>query len=200
MSHYQYTKTNIMKNILIIITLFVALFSCKKENTTTTQTVKEEIKVVNTNPIIVFEKTACFGTCPIYIAQIYEDGRMTFKGNRFVKLLGEHTLSMPLEDINSFQRMAKDINFFDLEESYDGNVTDLPSTITTITLKDKTKTVTARFETPANLNDLNKALHDKIMSIADKNAESILYRAKQRDELRRTPVQIKEVQQQKIEK
>ena len=178
-----------MKNILLTLFIAAGLFSCKKDNTTATQELKEEVKASNI-PTLVFEKTACFGTCPIYKAEIFEDGRMVYTGTRFVNLVGTYTISFPVEILKDFQKRATDISFFELEEKYDGNVTDLPSTITTFNIKGNSKTITARTNIPDALKDLNLDIHNKIMSIVNPNAEAIMKRVKDREELKRSPERV----------
>ena len=63
---------------LLIITLAISFFACKKDNTTASKDVNEEDKVEENLPVIIFQKSPCYGTCPIYKAEIYKDGRMVF--------------------------------------------------------------------------------------------------------------------------
>ena len=38
--------------------------------------------------VITLERTACFGTCPIYKLTVYGDGRVEYEGERFVTVTG----------------------------------------------------------------------------------------------------------------
>jgi hypothetical protein len=42
-----------------------------------------------------FQRTTCNGRCPTYTASIFADGRVEYDGQRYVPLLGKHTLSLP---------------------------------------------------------------------------------------------------------
>ena len=83
-------------------------------------------------PVLVFQRTPCYGKCPAYTATIFADGRVEYDGQRYVKLLGKHTLSLPVAKVNALLAEAKRINFNQFEERYAANTTDLPSTIITV--------------------------------------------------------------------
>jgi hypothetical protein len=46
-------------------------------------------------PVLVLQRTPCNGRCPTYTASIFADGRVEYDGQRYVPLLGKHTLSLP---------------------------------------------------------------------------------------------------------
>jgi hypothetical protein len=83
-------------------------------------------------PVLVFQRTPCYGKCPAYTATIFADGRVDYDGQRYVKLLGKHTLSLPVTKVNALLAEAKRINFSQFDERYAGNTTDLPATIVTV--------------------------------------------------------------------
>jgi len=86
-----------------------------------------------TEPVLVFQRTPCHGTCPTYTATIYADGRVEYEGQRFVTLVGKHTLSLPVATVNQMLAEAKRINFNKFGERYAGNSTyDAPATIITV--------------------------------------------------------------------
>jgi hypothetical protein len=41
-------------------------------------------------PVITLRSTACFGTCPVYSLEIFENGLIRYVGTRFVQVTGEH--------------------------------------------------------------------------------------------------------------
>ena len=83
-------------------------------------------------PVLVFQRTPCFGRCPVYTATIYADGRVEYDGQRYVPLLGKHTLTLPVTKVNALLAEAKRINFSSLQERYVGNTSDLPATVITV--------------------------------------------------------------------
>jgi hypothetical protein len=83
-------------------------------------------------PVLVYQRTPCFGRCPVYTATIFADGRVEYDGQRFVPLLGKHTLSLPPATVAAMLAEAKRINFAELPERYMGHTSDLPATIITV--------------------------------------------------------------------
>lgn len=83
-------------------------------------------------PVLVYQRTPCYGRCPAYTATIYADGRVEYDGQRFVPLLGKHTLSLPPAQVAEMLAEAKRIGFGQLAESYTGHTSDLPATIITV--------------------------------------------------------------------
>ena len=85
-----------------------------------------------TEPVLVVKRTPCHGTCPVYTAAIFADGRVEYEGERYVSLLGKHTLSLPVATVDQLLAEAKRINFPKLQDQYVGNNTDLSATIITV--------------------------------------------------------------------
>lgn len=83
-------------------------------------------------PVLVYQRTPCYGRCPAYTATIFADGRVEYNGQRFVPLLGKHTLSLPPATVAAMLAEAKRINFSALADRYAGNTSDLPATIITV--------------------------------------------------------------------
>lgn len=83
-------------------------------------------------PVLIYQRTPCYGRCPVYTAAIYADGRVEYDGQRFVPLLGKHTLSLPPATVAGLLAEARRINFSALAERYVGNTSDLPASIITV--------------------------------------------------------------------
>ena len=77
-----------MKNYLFLFFLIVS--SCKLTSTTyyskSLNSNSEELSTDKTK-IISLEKTACFGTCPIFTINIFNNGEVIYYGKKFVKKL-----------------------------------------------------------------------------------------------------------------
>jgi len=83
-------------------------------------------------PVLVYQRTPCNGRCPAYTATIFADGRVEYDGQRYVPLLGKHTLSLPPTTVAALLAEAKRINFSALSDRYAGNTSDLPASIITV--------------------------------------------------------------------
>lgn len=88
---------------------------------------------------ITLERTACFGTCPMYTVTILEDGTVLYNGERFVDVTGEQTSQIDPERVALMVEAFADAGYFDWDEEYTSQtVTDLPSTITSVTRNGET--------------------------------------------------------------
>jgi len=97
---------------------------------------------------ITLERTACFGPCPIYKLTIASDGTVTFNGQRFTKTEGPATGRISANDFRRLVAEFEKLDYFSLPDDFSPGtkvcpnmVTDMPSAITSIRLKGKSKTV-----------------------------------------------------------
>jgi hypothetical protein len=94
------------------------------------------------------QRTPCFGTCPSYTLTILEDGTAYYEGGRFAPREGSYTGKVSAETMEKLWELAETADFFSMQDKYDSNVTDLPSTIIRVHAKGKDKRVLARQGTP----------------------------------------------------
>ena len=83
-------------------------------------------------PVLTFERTPCFGTCPGYIMQVYADGRVDYEGRRAVPIMGKKEFKLAPAVVAEMLRNAKEANFSQFKDIYSENTSDLPSTIVAI--------------------------------------------------------------------
>ena len=108
-----------------------------------------------TGPVLTFERTPCFGTCPGYIMQVYADGRVAYEGRRAVPLMGKQDLKMPAATVADLLRMAKEAHFEQFQNRYSQNTSDLPSTIVAVRQPNgQLKTVVVEEGAPDNVRAL----------------------------------------------
>ena len=89
---------------------------------------------INTAPgdtVLVFQRTLCYGTCPAYTATVFRNGKVSYDGERFVPILGQHTLSFDQPTVAAMLDKARSLNFNSLEHNYRSGATDMPATIIT---------------------------------------------------------------------
>jgi hypothetical protein len=123
-------------------------------------------------PVLVFQRTPCFGRCPTYTATIFADGRVEYDGQRYVPLLGKHTLSLPPTTVTQLLAEAKRIHFEQLQERYVGNTSDLPATIITVRQPGAAaKAVYASEDIPANLQGYINYLNGRLDPLAGVNVQ-----------------------------
>jgi Domain of unknown function (DUF6438) len=101
-------------------------------------------------PVITLRRTSCFGTCPIYSLEIFEDGPLHFDGERFVAAIGPRDSQIAPSAANALiERFAK-INYFDLQDVYESrqnpdgtieSISDLPTTYLSLRVGNRSKTI-----------------------------------------------------------
>jgi hypothetical protein len=94
---------------------------------------------------------ACYGSCPTYKMVIYSDGFVELEGFRAVELIGSYTTTITKKEMDDFVKKANEIGFMDLEDKYDGMITDIPSTTTAIVINGVKKEVYRRYNYPKRI-------------------------------------------------
>lgn len=117
--------------------------------------------------LITLERGACYGTCPIYSAQISGDGTVIYNGVENVKIKGRKTFKIPKAKVQELTKAFESINYFTFKDKYETDergmrIADLPTATTSISLKGKSKKVVNYFGAPKEL----KELENKIDEIA----------------------------------
>jgi hypothetical protein len=148
--------------LILLLSLTLGLFACKQtaetKQTSPTDEVKKDV------PFVSIKKTPCYGKCPAYMADIYEDGNVLFNGKSFVDYIGEHKGSISIEDVNNIKEKVNAINFFELKDKYDSNVTDFPSCILDINMDGKSKSILDRVGGPKELKELENLIHELVLN------------------------------------
>ena len=129
--------------------LFLVLFACGSSKKGT----EIKIKEIKKELIISLERTPCYGTCPIYKMKIFSDGSAFYHGERFVEKIGNYEFSVRKETVNYILKKADEIGFFELEDKYTANITDLPKTITFIKDGENKKRVVNYYGAPKTLKE-----------------------------------------------
>ena len=109
--------------------------------------------------VISYEKTPCFGRCPVFKIKVYESGFAVYEGLNFAEKMGLYSYRFSPEDLEKIYTMAEAIDYFNLEEEYnDPRISDLPSVISEISLKERSHRIQARKGTPQNLKNFHENL------------------------------------------
>ena len=102
---------------------------------------REEAKVP-ADTKIVLERTACYGTCPIYTVTIDANGNTEFVGQDFVAVKGRQEKTIPVDNVASILAEVEKAKFFELNGRYDyQDWTDSPSAFIAITADGRTKRI-----------------------------------------------------------
>lgn len=94
------------------------------------------------NAVITLERTACFGTCPVYTVSILEDGTVLYNGQDFVEVTGEQMGFLEPATVEAMVNAFEEAGYFEWEEAYDTQlVTDMPTVTTSVTRDGETHTI-----------------------------------------------------------
>ncbi len=118
------------------------------ETTTANQRILKQSQQVSPQVALTLERTACYGFCPIYKLTVYGNGKVVYKGERFVKVTGTRTTTISQTAVRKLIADFQKINYFRLQDSYTGGHTDAPSAITSLTMGKKQKTVNHYLASP----------------------------------------------------
>lgn len=150
--------------VVILMSLFFGFTSCKSKKNAAkndTKTEEVEIKVDGKTPVIYYEKSICFGRCPVFKFEIFSDGRAIYEGIANVEKLGKYEAKAG-DFIRPLMIKAQEIQFDTLQSEYDNKgVTDLPSTFVGV----NGKKVKCRYGCPEVLLTYYKHLDDVIAKL-----------------------------------
>jgi len=108
-----------MKDRIIIglmLTLLLSVMGCKSN----TQ--------LNHSKKVTFSKSNCFRKCPVYSLEFDSKGHAHYKGYKNVSETGGHDFEIAKDELGRLNGILEGIDFSNLQESYNTNIRDLPST------------------------------------------------------------------------
>ncbi len=126
-----------------------------------TEQVKESYQVAG------YQKTACFGKCPVYQVKFFSDGKVTWYGQNNVERMGSYESRADEKMLADIRYHAHEANYWDFASRYptDQKIADLPSTVTFIRTGDMEKTVVNTYQGPAELEAFQTYLEGVISSL-----------------------------------
>jgi hypothetical protein len=89
------------------------------------------------------ERTACYGSCPVYSVELEGDGRVTYRGQEHVKVKGAKSKTIPRASVDALAAKVESLGYFDLtwKDPCDRVATDSPTVTTTVTAKGRTRKI-----------------------------------------------------------
>jgi hypothetical protein len=99
-------------------------------------------------PVITLERTACFGSCPVYRLSVDAEGAVNFDGRAHVRHLGAASSHINPERVGALLSELEQAGYFSFASRYTPAepvcgryVTDSPSAITSIRIDGRTKRI-----------------------------------------------------------
>lgn len=163
---------------ILLIAFVLGTFACKGgKNGARGETVKEPTQALT--PVVKYggegrtdslflslERTPCFGTCKAYRIHVYRSGYATFEGRSNVEKVGMHEARIGKDTLSQLLNEAERLTFFDLDTLYDGQVTDLPSTIIRVAGNGKDKRVKGRYNMPERFKAYGTFIDELLFPVA----------------------------------
>lgn len=111
---------------------------------------------------LTLERGACFGPCPVYAVNVARDGKVDWIGEMWTEAAGERSWIVSTDVVEKLRQSLLRAKFTELEDRYDGCVTDQSSaTITVQFLNGRSKRVWhyhGYWETSPEAQDIRKRL------------------------------------------
>lgn len=113
---------------------------------------KMKTSVVTPKPMAVFKKTGCYGYCPVYTVEFFDDGSVMWNGQMNVTPVGSRSGHVDAAIIEKIVRMAGEIHFFELRDKYpEDPVADAEGIVIALNFDGQTKEVEHIFGGPEGL-------------------------------------------------
>lgn len=107
----------------------------------------------------------CFGTCPVYKVEIFNDGTVLYHGKSNVEKEGDFIGQISSKKMKTLLDIAKRIKYSGFEAQYDNNISDIPTCTTSIVIDGKRTKVQRRGPGPEGLTAFEKTLDESIAEI-----------------------------------
>ena len=119
------------------------------------------VKLTGASPVITMERTQCKGMCAEYKISFYDDGSVVYEGKAGASKAGIWHAAVSKEILDDLVTQFQRINFFSLQPSYSGGLSQNPVAITSYRLSDRIKTVSHDEGSPFSPESLT-ALEDRV--------------------------------------
>lgn len=147
---------------LMMSTIVGVMYACKSKKVDQENLGEEVVNEAQVKSEVILaqiKRNACFGTCPVDLITIYEDGRVQYKGVKFVKNLGTHTAQLDEARLLKLKSLIDDISSYKLNSKYiREHISDLPSRV--LTKRDGTTIRYQISQSPDILVELDKYVYE----------------------------------------
>ena len=109
------------------------------------------------------ERKPCFGQCPVYKAEFYNNGVVLYEGLQHAKRLGKYKSRIGKKEVEAIKNFAERVNYYRLADyypTYGATIDDLPTTITYMSVVYKSQQITNVHHSPAKLHKFERFLDE----------------------------------------
>ena len=140
-------------NAILMILLSYLIFSCSGPRTITDEDLLIELK-----------RTPCYGFCPVYTVKIDKSGKGLFEGVENVDNIGRFSFSISQEELMGLENAFLEVDFYQLRNIYEREVSDLPTTYITYNKEGNRKKIMDYYGAPEELRSLENRIETLVLS------------------------------------
>ena len=130
----------------VVLLMYAA--ACASRQTAATSQESSPVSDRASASAITLERTACFGRCPVYRLAVSATGAVTYEGTANVRRIGAATGQIPADRVTALVSELERAGYFSFADRYapaelacGRYATDLPTVITSVTLRGRTKRI-----------------------------------------------------------
>jgi len=112
------------------------------------------------------DRTGCFGTCPQYSVQIFQDGKVEFTGGVYTLFEGSQSYAVPVQEVNKLINEFRKADFWSLRNVYRHGVTDSPTYVITFQTGKNKKSIEDYVGLRVGMPSIVRDLQDQIDQVA----------------------------------
>jgi len=141
--------------ILLGLLILLVIISCKSnKGLSSHETVTEKRSMEKRDLAMSLKKGGCFGKCPVFHLNIYNNRYVEFLGKKHTDKQGTHVRNLDKETYKELVAAFEDAKFVTMEDHYDSNIPDLPLITISYNNGNQQKTVTGKRERPETVHKL----------------------------------------------
>lgn len=144
----------------VIAILILAMTACAQS-----KKVKSDVSA-NTSDLNIkylsMERTACFGTCPMYKIELFEDGKVIYTGQMYATPEGTYEKNIGAEKVKAILDKFENYRVDTCQNEYEMLISDLPGLIYIIKSGNKTKQINNAHFGPDFLKRLGKIIDEAV--------------------------------------
>ena len=108
-------------------------------------------------PLITMRRTMCYGTCPVYSLELYADGTVIYRGEKFVAVTGTRKISIDPDQVAQLVKTMTEAGFFSWRDGYHrAEITDMPSVRISVHTEERDKTIDHNLGDPSAPRELRR--------------------------------------------
>ena len=140
-------------NAILMILVSFFIYSCSGPKTITEEDLLIEQK-----------RTPCYGSCKVYTLRIDKNGKGLFEGIENVDNIGRFSFSLKQDELVEIENAFLQVDFYQLKNIYDAQVSDLPTTYITYNKDGRRKKIMDYYGSPEELRTLENRIETLVLA------------------------------------